>query len=464
MTDATIPVKMYKQYEGDVVEVRYSGLGIVKINGYEIRLPDAFPGERVRFEIVQINRAFGRGDVVQVIRASPDRITSDYASLLETGIAPYVNLAYSAQLRLKQQQVQTFYAAQGLDVIVAPTIGMENPAHYRNKTVVPLQYQEGKLQTGFIKRRTRGELVPLSDYYVNDPEIDRLIGVVRDVLEQHQVTVYSDEAQSGDFRYIMIRRGYYSGEVMVVLVTETPEFANEDAVVADIAAAVPNVVSIVLNHNPRSLHMQLSGQNRTLWGASAIKDTLLGITFNIGPNSFYQVNPQTTEVLYDLAAQKGELTKADLVVDAYSGIGTIGLTVAGLVKKVVGVEVIERAVQDAQENMMMNGIKNAEFIVGDAPATMRRWAKEALQPDVVFVDPPRKGLTEELMDAVVAMQPKRFVYISCNPESMARDARYLVDHGFAIKGEVQPLDQFPQTSHVETVAVFEPIIDMKNNV
>jgi 23S rRNA (uracil1939-C5)-methyltransferase len=457
MAGVTIPVKLHDWYEGEVIEVRYTGLGVIVVDGYEILLPNAFTGEIIRFEVTQINRAFGRGEVRDIIKPSSDRVTSDHEYLLEAGIAPYINLDYQAQLALKQEQVKKLYADQGIDVEVAPTIGMENPTHYRNKTVVPLQYQDGKLTTGFIKRRTRGEMVPLEDYFVNDPEIDRIIGLVRDVLDKHQVSVYSDETKQGDFRYIMVRRGYFSGEVMVVLVTETTEFADEAAIVADIAAAVPHVKSIVLNHNPRDLHMQLSGDNRTLWGADAIKDSLLGVEFNIGPNSFYQVNPQTTEILYDLAAKKGELSETDTVIDAYSGIGTIGLTVANRVKEVLGVEVIDRAVEDAQENMRHNHVENASFVVGDAPQTMHDWAAGGVNPDVIFVDPPRKGLTEELMDAVAEMNPDRFVYVSCNPETMARDARYLLDHGFRIKGDVQPIDQFPQTAHVESIAVFEPV-------
>ena len=183
---------------------------------------------------------------------------------------------------------------------------------------------------------------------------------------------------------------------------------------------------------------------------------MLGIEFEIGPNSFYQVNPQTTESTIALAAKKAELKPTDTVIDAYSGIGTIGLTVASQVKQVLGVEVIERAVIDAQKNVANNQVKNATFITADAPEQMHRWQQEGLHANVIFVDPPRRGLTDELLDAVTEMRPDRFVYVSCNPATMARDARYLIDQGFHIKGDVQPLDQFPQTAHVEVVTVFEP--------
>jgi len=451
-----IPVKMGEHHTGVVQEVQYNGQAIVMVDDYPIHMDNAYPNEEVTFEITQVNRKFARAVLVNVETPSRDRIDSGRDDLLATGIAPYINLAYPAQLKLKQEQVAHIFERANVPVNVAPTIGMEDPTHYRNKTVVPMQYQDGKLTTGFIKRGTPDTIVPLEDYFVNDPMIDKTIGLVRDVLNKHKVSIYSDLTETGEMRYIMVRRGYYTHETMVVLVTQTETLQDEAEIAEEIAAVVPGIRSIVLNHNPRSLHLMTSGDNRTLWGEDSIHDQLLGIDFEIGPNSFYQVNPQTTEVLYALAAEKAELTENDTVIDAYSGIGTIGLSVANQVKEVIGVEWVARAVEDAEKNVANNNIKNARFVTGDAPAQMKTWQTEGIRPEVVFVDPTRPGLTPELMDAVVAMRPTRFVYISCNPETMARDARYMLDQGFVLQGDVQPLDQFPQTAHVETVAVFVP--------
>ena len=456
MSHTIMPVRLGQKLTGQVIDVLYNGFGVVMLDDYPIHMANAFPDETVTFEITQVNRKFARAEVIDVVDPSLDRLEAGKDYLLDVGIAPYINLRYEAQLKLKQFQVEKFYAAAGIDANVAPTIGMENPTHYRNKTVVPIKRDGDKLVTGFIKRRTPGEILPLSDYYVNDPVIDRTIGTVRDILNAHHISVFSDETQQGEMRYIMVRRGYYSHELMVVLVAQTATIKDEMTIANEIAAVVPGIRSVVLNHNPRALHLLMSGDNRTLWGADAIHDTLLGIEFEIGPNSFYQVNPQTTEVLYALAARKAELKSTDTVIDAYSGIGTIGLTVASQVKRVLGVEVIERAVIDAQKNVMNNQVKNATFITADAPAQMHRWQQEGLHANVIFVDPPRRGLTNELLDAVTEMRPDRFVYVSCNPATMARDAKYLIEQGFHIKGDVQPLDQFPQTAHVEVVTVFEP--------
>lgn len=451
-----IPVKLGEVVTVTIEEVIYHGQAIGTYKGYPIHMDNAFEHETVRCEITQVNRKFARANLVEIVEASAERIDMNRPDLMETGIAPYLNLAYPAQLKLKQKQVARIFENESIQTNVAPTIGMDNPSHYRNKTVVPMAYENGHLVTGFIKRQTANTVVPLDDYFVNDPVIDRVIGQVRDVLDAHQVPLFSDETGLGEMRYIMVRRGYYSGEVMVVLVTQTAELKDEDAIAEEIAAVVPSIKSVMLNYNPRSLHLMMSGDNRLLWGADAIHDTLLGIEFVIGPNSFYQVNPQTTEVLYAMAAKKGELTEQDTVIDAYSGIGTIGLTVANQVKQVLGVEVIARAVEDAQRNVERNQIENASFVTADAPEQMQKWKAEGLEPNVIFVDPPRPGLTPELLDAVINMQPERFVYISCNPKTMARDIRYLLDRDFELSGDVQPLDQFPQTAHVETVAVLIP--------
>ena len=238
MSNTIIPVKLGEQREGVVIDVLYTGLGVIMVDDYPIHLENAFEGEKILFEVTQVNRKFSRAKVVEILEASPDRVASGKDYLLEAGIAPYVNLAYDAQLRLKQQQVQKLYKEYGIDVDVAPTIGMDNPTHYRNKTVVPVKYVDGKLTTGFIKKRTPGDIVPLDDYFVNDEKIDQIIGIVRDILDAHKVSVFDDDTQEGEMRYIMVRRGYYSHEVMVVLVTQTPTLTDEDAIAADIAEAV----------------------------------------------------------------------------------------------------------------------------------------------------------------------------------------------------------------------------------
>lgn len=454
----TPPVKMGDIVTGEVIDITFQGLGVVKIDGYPVFVVDTIPGELVEIKVNRVLANYAFGDCLKIIKESPDRVKVSHNQLITSGIAPLVNLKYEAQLKLKQKQVESLFRKNGIEVEVEETIGMEKPYHYRNKTVVPIQKKDGKLITGFYKRGSHN-LVPIEDYYLNDPKIDEAIVIVRDILDKYDLSVWDDDTKEGELRYLMVRRGYYSHEMMVGIISATKSLTHEEEIIEDIKQALPELKSLILNYNPRQTNVLLGTENRVLYGRDHIEDTLLGKKYEISLNSFYQVNPQTTEILYELAADKANLSIADIAIDAYSGIGTIGLTISDRVKQVLGVEVVEPAVLDAKNNAEINKITNAEFIVADAPTQMVKWKNEGLTPDVVFVDPPRKGLTKELISAIGIMRPKTFAYISCNPATLARDAVDILNEGYSIFGKVYPVDQFPQTTHVESVVIFK---DMKN--
>lgn len=455
MSRTILPVKLHEIIVATVDDIRLDGMGIVYVTSkYPLYIADAIPGEMLKIEVIQVDKFSGYAKIIERLTVSDQRQDSQRQYLIEAGTAPLVNLKYEAQLELKRQQVKRLFEAQNIEVVVDSTIGMANPTYYRNKTIVPVKWQNGHLTSGFYRRGTH-ELVPMTDYFVNDANIDQAIITVREVLENYQISAYDPDTQVGAIRYIMIRRGYYSHELMVVLVANDAQINHESAITQELRQNLPELKSLIFNYSPKKDYVLLSPNNRTLWGETAIKDTLLGYTFLIGPNSFYQVNPQTTEVLYDLAARKADLKTTDIVIDAYSGIGTIGITVATQVRKVLGVEVVPGAVADAQLNMRMNHVDNAEYILADAPQQFKLWQEANLQPDVVFVDPPRRGLTNALIKATTDMAPDRIVYVSCNPVTLVRDASELVQQGYHIDGPVLPVDQFPQTSHVESITVFK---------
>lgn len=455
MSRTILPVKLHEIIVATVDDIRLDGMGIVYVTSkYPLYIADAIPGEMLKIEVIQVDKFSGYAKIIERLTVSDQRQDSQRQYLIEAGTAPLVNLKYEAQLELKRQQVKRLFEAQNIEVVVDSTIGMANPTYYRNKTIVPVKWQNGHLTSGFYRRGTH-ELVPMTDYFVNDANIDQAIITVREVLENYQISAYDPDTQVGAIRYIMIRRGYYSHELMVVLVANDAQINHESAITQELRQNLPELKSLIFNYSPKKDYVLLSPNNRTLWGETAIKDTLLDYTFLIGPNSFYQVNPQTTEVLYDLAARKADLKTTDIVIDAYSGIGTIGITVATQVRKVLGVEVVPGAVADAQLNMRMNHVDNAEYILADAPQQFKLWQEANLQPDVVFVDPPRRGLTNALIKATTDMAPDRIVYVSCNPVTLVRDAAELVQQGYHIDGPVLPVDQFPQTSHVESITVFK---------
>ncbi|MDF7637625.1 23S rRNA (uracil(1939)-C(5))-methyltransferase RlmD [Leuconostocaceae bacterium ESL0958] len=459
MARTKLPVTLGERLVVTVDHLLQSAMGVAYVNeaaDYPIYLADAMVGEEVDIEIIQVDKHSAYGRIRSWLQPAAGRVDQGRPELIAAGTAPLVNWAYPEQVAFKKQEVARLFAAAGLSVQVADPITMDDaPTYYRNKTVVPLKWQDGQLLSGFYKRGTSHELVPMTDYYVNDRRLDEVIVTVRDVLAKHAITAFDQDRGQGAIRYVMVRRGYYSQELMVVLVSNEPALPEEDAVVADIVAALPDITSLIFNYAPKKDYVLLSADNRTLYGQSAIHDQLLGRDFLIGPNSFYQVNPPMTEKLYQTAAELAELKKTDVVVDAYAGIGTIGITVADRVKEVLGVEVVPGAVADARLNVAANQLENATYWAADAPAQFVAWAAEGLRPDVVFVDPPRRGLTAELIAQTVLMGPDRLVYISCNPKTAARDVALFTAKGYRIKGPVVPVDQFPQTAHIETITVLE---------
>ena len=447
------PVVKNQEFDATVIDLTYEGNGVVKVDDFPIFVPNAVPGEEIRVGITKVAGTYAFGRVVKTLKESEDRNKDVDVATLTTGIAPLAHLKYDAQLRFKQNQIQELFKKQHVDVEVSETLGMENPTGYRNKAQIPTRELRGELTTGFFRRGSHN-LMPIEDFYIQDPEIDKAIVVIRDILRKYHIPAYNEFEHTGVIRNIMVRRGYYSHEMMVVLVTRSKKLPGAEMIVEEIREALPEVKSIIQNVNQEKTNVILGEKNNTLWGKNVITDTLFGKKFAIGPNSFYQVNPQTTETLYQLAADKAGLNGDEEVIDAYSGIGTISLTIADRVKSVLGVEIVPGAVDDAKRNADINGVTNAKFELGKAEEKMVEWHDAGMRPDVIFVDPPRKGLTPELIDAATGMEPEKFVYISCNPATLARDTVQILANGYHIEGPVQPIDQFPQTTHIESITVF----------
>jgi len=402
---------------------------------------------------VKVGKKFGYGKVIERLNENPERQEVKDLDLLRSGIAPLSHMTYEYQLRFKQQQVEKVLKtiAKLPDLPVAKTLGMKTPFEYRNKAQIPVQKVDDQLMTGFYRKNSH-ILLPIENYLIQDPEIDQAIIAVRDILRRFKVKAYNERENTGFIRHIVIRRGHYSHEMMVILVTRTERFFKGNEIAELIKAELPEIVSIIQNINPEKTNVIMGREEKTLYGKTTINDTLLGKTYQISSQSFYQVNTEQTELLYQTAIDFAELNSEDIVIDAYCGIGTIGLSFAEKVKHVYGVEVIPQAIEDAKANALVNGIKNANYEIGKAEKIMPRWAREGIEPSVIFVDPPRKGLDEKFIEASAAMNPKKIIYISCNPATLARDLRRYEDLGYhAMK--VQPVDLFPQTYHVESVTL-----------
>lgn len=433
-------------------DLTHEGAGVAKIDGYPIFVPFGLPGERAKIKITKVNKGYAFGRLMELIEASPERVEPPCPIYKQCGGCQLQHLSYEGQLKAKEKMVREVLSRIGKlpDVPVHPVLGMEEPWNYRNKAQVPVGEMEGGLVAGFYAKRSH-EIVNMEECLIQVSHNDDTIQAVKNICEKHGVSAYDERNHKGILRHIMVRHGKVTGEIMVVLVTRTAELTHKKAIVEEIVRSVPGLKSIIQNINSMKTNVILGNKTNVLWGDEVIHDYIGDIRFAISPRSFYQVNPEQTKILYDKALEYAELSGDETVIDAYCGIGTISLFLAKKARKVYGVEIVPEAIEDAKKNAVLNGITNVEFAVGEAETVIPNWYKEGINADVLVVDPPRKGCDENLLQTIAAMKPKRVVYVSCNPGTLARDLRYLEDNGYKTV-EVQPVDMFPQTMHCEAVA------------
>lgn len=450
------PVVKNQELEAEIVDLTYQGMGVAKVEDYSLFVAGALPGEKVKLHVLKVGKNFGFAKVVEWLTTSPDRVEIKGKAYTQTGIAPLQHLKYPAQLKFKRQQIVNLLEKAHLDkaIPVEATIGMDNPYNYRNKAQVPVRKIKGHLETGFFRQGSH-KFLPLADSLIEDKRINEVIQTVQKILDKHHLSGYNEREHRGLIRNIMVRRGYYSHDVMLVLVTLHDKIPDVEAIVKEITAACPDIKSIIQNVNPKKTNVIMGKEDILLYGQEKIMDELNGLKFEISAQSFYQVNPQQTEVLYQQAIDAADLTPDDTVIDAYCGIGTISLSVAQKVKKVLGVEIVPEAIADAKNNATLNGLTNLDFEVGRAEDQMAQWQEAGVKPDVIFVDPPRKGLDASLIESAAKMNPKKIVYVSCNPATLVRDIQLFMDQGYQVRKPIQPVDMFPQTPHVESVTVLE---------
>lgn len=449
MAKINAPVKKNEVLTGTVMDLTYQAMGVIKVNEhYPIFIANALPGEEIKYVITKANKNYAFGRLLEFVTTSPDRVSQESSVYLQTGIAPLAHLAYPAQLKFKQEQIQALFQKDKLDLEVKPTLAAPKPTHYRNKAQIPVRQVDGWLQTGFYRQHSH-KLVPMTDFMIQDPKIDATVEAVRDILREFHVPSYNEEHNSGVVRHIMVRRARYTGQQMVVLVSRQRRLPQEQAVIEQISQ-LPEVTSIIVNYNPKVTNVILGAQERPVYGETYIEDELLGKKFRISAQSFYQVNPEQTENLYQTAIELADLQADEVVVDAYSGIGTIGISIADHVKQVREIEIVPEAIADAKINAKLNDVQNIDFTVGKAEEILPEWVEKDQKMDVLIVDPPRKGLQPEFIEAVLKAKPKKLVYISCNPATLARDLRLLIDGGYT-GTTTQPVDMFPMSNHIESV-------------
>lgn len=456
MTKADLPVHKNESYEVDIVDLTHEGAGVARVNGFTLFVPNTLPGERAKIKVIGVKKGFGFGRLEELIKESPERVDPPCPIYKWCGGCQLQHLSYEGQLEYKRKLVEDVLTRIGKleDVPVLPTLGMgEEPWRYRNKAQVPVGERNGRIITGFYQKRSH-EIVEMDSCIITGDTNDDAVQAVKEIVNQYNISAYNEEKHKGILRHIIARYGKTTGDLMIVLVTNGQDLPQRKKIVEDIRNALPEIKSIVQNVNSKRTNVIFGEETRVLWGAEYIYDFIGDIKFAISARSFYQINPDQTKVLYDQALKYAELNGDETVIDAYCGIGTISLFLAQKAKKVYGVEIVPEAIEDARRNAELNNIHNAEFAVGKSEDVIPEWKKQGITPDVIVVDPPRKGCDEELLKTIIEMKPKRVVYVSCNPATLARDLRVLEDGGFKTQ-KVQPVDMFPQTTHVEAVALLE---------
>ena len=449
----SIPVEKNKEYIITVIDNGYEGEGIAKINNYTIFIPGAIKGEKVKILILKTKTSYAYAKVLEIIEKSTSRAIVDCSTYCRCGGCNLRHIKYQNSLILKRDIVQNLVNKMLKEnVEVKKTIGMENPVQYRNKAQYPVgRNKDGKIITGVYAKRTHN-IISIEECAIHTKISQKIAKWIIEFMRKNNIEPYDEKQGKGIIRHIVIKVAIYTNEVMCILVTNKRNIPKENKLVNELLQEFKEIKTIVKNINTKNTNVILGQENVVLYGNGYIEDKLGDFMFKISPMSFYQINPIQTEILYNLAIEFAKLNKNDIVLDLYCGIGTIGIFASKKVKQVYGIEIVKDAIIDAKENARINGINNIEFYCGDVEKVLDEIvSNKKVIPNVIFVDPPRKGLDETTIQNILNYKAERVIYISCNPATLVRDLQKLEEE-YTVK-VLQPVDMFPYTSHVECVAV-----------
>lgn len=444
-------------YEIEITGMTHEAMGVGKVDGMAVFVQGAIEGEKVVAKIIKVTKNYAVARVEEWIEKSPERCEPFCPAYKRCGGCSLQHMTYEMQLKFKHRVVTDNLERIGgfKGIYVNPVIGMDNPMNYRNKAQYPVGMGDNGPVAGFYARRSH-TIIDSANCGIQHTGSEKVKNTVMDVVKKLNIPVYNEETGEGILRHIITRVSYATGDIMVILVVTKEKVPGLEKLIKEVTGKIPEVKSIVLNINKRRDNVILGDVVKTIYGSDTITDRLGHLIFHISPLSFYQVNPVQTVKLYNKAVEFAGLTGNETVFDLYCGIGTISLFLAEKAREVIGVEVVAEAVEAANKNAKINNISNARFYCGESEEVVPRLYDEGIKADVVVVDPPRKGCDEKLLETMIKMQPKRIVYVSCNPSTLARDLKYLAASGYNIE-EVQPVDLFPWTEHVECVVLMSRV-------
>lgn len=440
---------------GQVVDLTHEGHGVVKIDRYPIFIPNTLIDEKIEYKVIKVKKNFAIGKLIKVITESDARVEPPCIYYYKCGGCQLQHMSYQAQLNMKKEQVVNLFhrKAKFTNTVIKDTVGMEDPWRYRNKSQIPVGLSKDQQPImGFYRQRSH-DIIDMESCLIQDQQHQQVMNDLKQLISELNISVYNEKTKKGLLRHLVVRTGHYTNQLMIILVTNGKAFKQAESLVDALVRKYPNVTSIKQNINDAHSNVIMGPQSITLYGEEEIEDQLSEVTFNISDQSFYQINSHQTEKLYQQALDYAQLTGDEIVLDTYCGIGTIAIYMAENARHVYGVEVVPSAINDANQNATKNQLENTTFVCGKAEEVILKWKAEGIRPDVVMVDPPRKGCDETFLETILELNPKRIVYISCNPSTQQRDA-HILNHQYDLK-EITTVDMFPQTTHIETVALFE---------
>ena len=441
-------------FELEITDLNNLGNGVGRIDGRVVFVRGAVVGDIVKVKIIKVNKSFLVARLEEIISPSSFREEGFCTAPFSCGGCVYRHITYSHELELKYNYVKNAFLKAGVDAEILPVISAGRECGYRNKGMFPLTKIKGKIKAGFYAAKTHN-VIPIEKCSIQNPVFSEIVELVCQIADEQSWSVYDEQTAKGLLRHIYLRIGEKTGEIMLCLVINGTELVHSDALVERIREQFPCVVSIMLNFNFEDTNVVLGERYKVLFGKEGIDDVLCNLKFFIRPSAFYQVNRDGAELLYTKACEMADLEEGQSIADLYCGTGTIGLSMASSVSKICGIEIEPSAVECAKENAKRNAIENATFICGDASdkETILS-AFSGVAPDVVIIDPPRKGSTKELVDTLADIGVKKVVYVSCSPDTLARDSVYFLDRAYTMS-KVQPVDMFPRSGHVESIVCFK---------
>lgn len=442
-----------KEYIVDIIDNGIEGEGIAKIDNFTIFIPSAIKGEKVKILIVKVLTSYAYGKIIEIIEKSNKRVELDCATYKRCGGCNLRHIDYEETLNIKRNIVQNLADKTLKNKLeIEMVLGMGNPYHYRNKAQYPVGIgRDGKPVIGVFANRTH-EIIPIEKCFIQDERVEEIAKFIYEFAIKYNISIYNEATKIGSLRHIVIKIGKQTEEIMVILVINGEGFKNEQKLVTELLKKFPNIKTIIKNINTKNTNVILGDKNINLHGEGYITDILGDYAFKISPLSFYQVNPVQAEALYNIGIEEAGITREDTVFDLYCGVGTISIFMSKYAKKVYGIEIVKEAIEMAKENAQINNVKNTEFISGDVQVILDDLInKKKVIPDIIMIDPPRKGLDNKSIENILKIKPKKLVYISCNPATLVRDLAKL-EEVYEIK-KIKPVDMFPFTTHIETIAV-----------